>query len=183
MTTTVVPVFDSGIGLHPGHVLEHVVRPVLKLLDLPSPEVAERLVMGTAAQESRFRYLEQLGGGPALGLWQMEPATFRDLWERFGPNPLRPVETQRKLAQKLNSLRAPLLVLPTDQLAWNLQLACAMCRVHYYARPFSLPQTVGEVDTSALALIWKTHYNTVQGKGKPSEFVENYKKFVAPLYE
>lgn len=52
----------------------YVVRPVLRVMSAWS-QPAEDLVMGTAAQESRLTYLRQLGGGPALGLWQMEPAT------------------------------------------------------------------------------------------------------------
>jgi len=49
--------------------------------DLASP-VAVKLLLGTAAQESRFgTFLHQLGGGPAKGAFQMEPATF----EATGP--------------------------------------------------------------------------------------------------
>ena len=51
-----------------------VIRPALRALDLWSP-AAEDLVLGTAAQESGLAYLRQIGGGPALGLWQIEPAT------------------------------------------------------------------------------------------------------------
>ena len=55
---------------------EEVVRPVLQDLKMYSP-VAENLIMGTAAQESGFTYIKQLGGGPALGMFQVEPATTR----------------------------------------------------------------------------------------------------------
>lgn len=37
-------------------------------------EEAENLLMGTAAQESALgEYIRQLGNGPALGIFQMEP--------------------------------------------------------------------------------------------------------------
>ena len=44
---------------------------------------AENLIMGTFAQESNFKYVRQLGGGPALGYGQMEPATFNDIVVKF----------------------------------------------------------------------------------------------------
>ena len=54
---------------------EDVVRPVLKVMDKWS-EAAENLVLGTAAKESAMgQDLRQRGGGPALGIYQMEPAT------------------------------------------------------------------------------------------------------------
>jgi len=62
------------MSLDAGQLRMYVVRPVLRVMSAWS-QPAEDLVMGTAAQESRLTYLRQLGGGPALGLWQMEPAT------------------------------------------------------------------------------------------------------------
>jgi hypothetical protein len=59
-----------------------IVRPALESINLWSQQ-AEDLVMGTAAQESRLIYLRQLGNGPALGLFQMEPATHNDIWVNF----------------------------------------------------------------------------------------------------
>ena len=50
-----------------------VIRPALKKLRLWSPS-AEELVFGTAIVESGLTYLKQHGDGPALGLWQVEPA-------------------------------------------------------------------------------------------------------------
>ena len=59
-----------------------IVRPVLRDLAL-STYPAEMLVLGTIAQESNFKYLEQLSGGPGIGLGQMEPATHDDLWSNW----------------------------------------------------------------------------------------------------
>ena len=71
--------------MNAGDIREYAVRPALEMIELWS-QVAEDLVMGTAAQESHFSYLEQLHQGPALGMWQMEPATFRDIWINFLPS-------------------------------------------------------------------------------------------------
>lgn len=164
------------MSLHPRHLRDLVVRPVLDLLALPAPgpehlgSPAERLVMGTAAQESHLRYLKQLGSGPALGLFQMEPATFRDLWNRFG--------LKHAVGRELQSLLVPGID-PLDQLTWNLRFSAAMCRVHYFARPFEMPANPSVED---LGEIWKQHYNTVKGKGTVREFVENYEVMVAGIY-
>ena len=42
-----------------------------------------QLLLGTAAVESYFIYRRQLGGGPAVGLWQMESRTARDIFDNY----------------------------------------------------------------------------------------------------
>ena len=61
--------------IQPEHLVKYVIEPVLKTLDLYS-EDAVNLVLGTACVESECgRWLHQLGTGPALGIYQMEPDT------------------------------------------------------------------------------------------------------------
>ncbi len=64
------------------HFREQIIRPVLVRLDMHS-EAAENLVLGTAIHESNLTHLVQLGGGPALGFYQMEPATEWDLIKNY----------------------------------------------------------------------------------------------------
>lgn len=45
-------------------------------------QAAEDLLLGTAIQESGLVHVRQVGG-PALGYWQMEPATHDDIWASF----------------------------------------------------------------------------------------------------
>ena len=59
-----------------------IIRPALKIIGLDF-RAAEELLLGTALQESRLTYLHQLGGGPALGLFQMEPGTHDDIWTNY----------------------------------------------------------------------------------------------------
>ena len=66
--------------LDPGQFRALVVRPAIVDLDLWS-QAAENLLVGTALVESRLTHLRQLAGGPALGVFQMEPATHHDLWD------------------------------------------------------------------------------------------------------
>jgi hypothetical protein len=51
-----------------------VIYPALNKMGMWS-EAAGELVLGTAIVESNHTYLKQHGDGPALGLWQVEPAT------------------------------------------------------------------------------------------------------------
>jgi hypothetical protein len=61
------------------------IGPVLRQLGLDEyrMQAAEELLLGTALQESGLIYRRQLNNGPALGLFQMEPATHDDIWADF----------------------------------------------------------------------------------------------------
>jgi hypothetical protein len=134
-----------------GHMQDFVVRPALERVGYWS-QSAEELVLGTGLQESNYRYLRQLGGGPAVGCWQIEPNTARDLWGWMA-------STDKA------HLVAPLLVPgedKIDQLSWNLLYAAALCRMYYRRIPEPLPDAG---DVRGQARYWKRFYNTSLGKG------------------
>lgn len=157
------------MGLDAKQLREYVVRPALHEIGLHS-DAAEALVMGTAAQESRLVWLHQLGGGPALGLFQMEPATFYDIWDNY-------------LAYKQRLARDILDACGIDdaslfdgrpepeRLQWDLRLAAIMCRVHYRRVRAPLPHAD---DLLGLARYWKAYYNTEAGAGTVDEFLDNF---------
>lgn len=143
---------------------EMIVRPTLVRLGMYS-HAAENLVVGTAVQESHIDYVKQLGRGPALGIYQMEPATHDDIWEnylRFSPG----------LAAKMTELLAPW---PEKQyqLVTNLAYATGMCRLQYRRRPEPLPPAS---DLRALGAYYKRWYNTPAGAATVDEFVANYRR-------
>lgn len=148
--------------------VHYIVRPTLEYL---APEVtfsfaAAELVAGTAFQESRLEYVRQLGDGPALGLWQCEPATHDDVWDNY-------LQWQPPLAAKVRGM-ASQHWWQTDrhrELSRNLAYACAICRVHYRRVKEPLPP---QGDVYAQAVYWKRYYNTEKGRGKVSEYVENW---------
>lgn len=153
-------------GVDPRHFRANVVRPALRDIGLWS-EAAELLVFGTAVQESGLRWLVQLGG-PALGFFQMEPATHADIHHNFlGYRP----ELNRQVLGLL-ALGQP----RVDQLVWNLRYAAAMCRVHYLRDRQPLP-AAGDVE--GMGALWKRHYNTPAGKGRAEEFVANLRRAIA----
>lgn len=146
------------------------VRPTLLYLKMHSL-AAEQLVLGTAMHESRLRFLRQIGGGPALGLFQMEPDTHKDIWINYLA--FRPVLAARVL--KMRALWAS----TESQLTNNSAYACAMCRLRYRRVREPLPFAN---DPEGIAQYWKRHYNTRLGDGKVSDFALAFEQYVKPLY-
>ncbi len=145
-----------------------IVRPVLEHLELYS-KAAENLLVGTALQESNLTYLHQLGGGPALGVFQMEPATHKDIWDNY-------LRFRRDMSARVKDYTTASLGKEVDQLPGNLYYACAMARVHYYRVPEPLPDADND---EALGRYWKAHYNTAAGAGTVEQFVSNYRKGIS----
>jgi len=152
------------MGLNPHQLLEFVIRPALQRLGLWSEE-AEQLVVGTGIQESGLRHLRQIGGGPGLGIWQMEPKTHADIWDNF-------LRFRTKLG--LNVL-GPYSKPSHARLVWDLAYGCSMCRIHYLRCPEPLPPS-GDIE--AQANFWKLHYNTPSGAGTPEQYIENWRRVI-----
>lgn len=149
----------------------HVVRPTLKHFEpvIPYGIEAEDLILGTIAQESHGRYLKQLGRGPALGVIQMEPFTFNDIYDNY-------LAYQPEIMAKLEDLELPewLGVHGPKEIIGNLYYAVAMCRIFYRRLPDALP-----ADVEGMADLWKRRYNTYLGAGTREEFIRNYEKYIA----
>lgn len=136
----------------------HLIDRVLSRYPELVSEAAVRLLLGTAAQESAFgTYLRQKGSGPALGVFQMEPATF--FWLRDKYKDRYPVIADR---------------VPPD-MEWDLRLAIIMARLRYRIVPAPLPEAD---DITALANYYKKYYNTVHGKATTEQFISNYRKYL-----
>ena len=130
---------------------------------------AERLLLGTAAAESLLKYRKQIGG-PALGLFQMEPRSHDDIYENFLNYPGRAV-----LRQKIIGLLSHPDADKYDALVNNDPYACAMARVQYYRFPAPMPAAD---DLDALARYWKRYYNTASGAGTIAGFKEKWRAVV-----
>lgn len=138
---------------------ENLIRRVLiaELGEALCTDAAVNLLLGTAAQESSFgTYMRQVRG-PAIGAFQIEPATFNWLKEKYS-----------KDHPHFNEVDA-------DDLEWDLALAIIFARLRYRVVPAPLPAAD---DVHALAAYWKQYYNTPAGAGKVEEFVANYQRFV-----
>ncbi|WP_415500068.1 hypothetical protein [Acetobacter sp.] len=127
-----------------------VVRPALAQIGL-STDAAVNLLTGTALAESGLVWLAQIRG-PALGVFQMEPATHDDCWRTFLPS-------QPILAAWLRQMAGQDMPAATVMVG-NLAYACAMARVKYYRAAQLLPSAS---DASGLSAYHKQHYNTPLG--------------------
>jgi len=141
---------------------ELIIRPTLIELDMYSQE-AEDLVAGTIAQESQMgQFIKQFPTGPAMGICQMETATHNSLWKHF-------IKYRDTIS---NALWDMTVTRDAEEMIWNMKYAVAMCRIHYYSKPGSIPSNV-----EGLAAYWKEHYNTPNGKGQEHEFIDNYRRY------
>ncbi|WP_439598895.1 hypothetical protein [Falsiroseomonas sp.] len=155
-----------------GTFLEKVIDPALAALGLDEPEGragVRLLLLGTALQESGLKHLRQLANrdgsrGPALGYFQMEPATHDDIWATY-------LAFRKPLAARVLAVAglAPGSPQPkAELLVQNHLYAAVMARLRYRRAPGALPAAG---DVAAMGAYWKAHYNTALGRGRASEFV------------
>lgn len=156
--------------LNPKQFVEDVIRPTLIILegrDTSSVkwggQAAEELMLGTALVESDLSYLRQLGG-PALGIYQMEPRTAKDI--------LRNYVGYRGFLSEAIDIIAAVWPIKSAQIQGNLFLATALTRIHYRRVPEPLP---AQGDTAGQARYWKDYYNTEAGKGTPEKYLAKWK--------
>lgn len=139
-------------GIDTAQLKSLVVRPALACLGpIYSTTAAVNLVTGTALAESGAAYLRQIGGGPARGLWQMEPATEDDIWANF-------LRYEPDLAGIGDAIRGGFQ--PESAMVWNLLYGVVMCRLKYWRSPDPLPAAA---DAIGMADYHKAVYNTVLG--------------------
>lgn len=140
-----------------------LISETLKAFDLFSDDAVE-LLMLTAAQESGLgKYLTQVRG-PALGVFQAEPATIAYYLDWLGKN--RP-ELKAKLLKQCGEYSVL-------NMKGNLILQIVFARVHYLTRPGALPP---KADVRGMAEYYKKHYNTHLGKATVDEAMTNYRKY------
>jgi hypothetical protein len=148
--------------------MRKLVEDTLRLLE---PEIkytqdAANLLLGTAAQESAYgKFRKQIGGGPALGIFQMEPNTFKDIVENY-------LRYHKDIESKIKQI-CRVSVLNSIDLINNDRLAICFARVHYLRCKEAIPNTI-----EGYAQLWKKRYNTPLGAGTEKEFIYNYKFYV-----
>lgn len=140
--------------------------------------------MGTQAIESADGLRHQTGGGPALGLWQMEgrvelgdpDRTHEDIWRNFlgfRPRLGRLVAAPAELPAPYGPPWPKAVRLVADD-----AYACAMARVQYYRAREPIPAAD---DIEAMDRLYLLRYNA-GGASKPGEFTAAYRELVAPLF-
>ncbi len=126
---------------------------------MPSEDAAS-MIFATGMAETGYRVLKQIKG-PALGFFQMEPATCKDMWKNY-------------IAYRPH-YKSKLLALGFDEndmdfcITSNIALQIAFCRLHYRRVPSALPKA-GDIEGQAK--YWKNHYNSALGKGTHEHFIQ-----------
>ena len=165
---------------------QYVVRPALRALgvydDRMYTEASVQLMMGTIAQESDMgAFSSQIGGGPALGLGQVERNTHTDNMINFA-------WSRKDLLSCLQSVSLlPITNHFTDepeffyseefhlQLEYNWIYNVAQARLKFWRAPKELPKMD---DLLGMGMYWDTHYNANPRHGTPKDWVDSYKYFV-----
>ena len=133
---------------------------------------ANFLSLCTAAIESQCGYYIKQVGGPALGIWQMEPATHDDIW---GNCDVLNQGVDSTLVRSVVFALAPMGKCGDEALITAPMYACAMARLKYSMDPKPLPD---HHDIKAVYDYYKRIYNTPLGasnyEGFKSALANNY---------
>ena len=128
---------------------------------------AVQLILETGLVESRYKYLTQLGDGPAKSFWQVEPSTAVDNCRNF-------ISSRPKLLQTCADILGidPYYFIDAELDDWdwilrtNIAAGILHCRIKYWRVPEDI-----ESGQEGLAKYWKEHYNTIEGAGTIEHFL------------
>ena len=121
------------------------------------------LVVRTGMAESGYRALKGYGdGNPAIGFWQIEPATMNDMIDNY-------INYRSKYKKTLISLGMNFEKDTIMSIMSNMAVQAALCRLHYRRDKDPLPSWD---DMEGQAKYWKRVYNTVEGRGTVKHFIK-----------
>lgn len=139
------------------------IRRVLTACNVSFDDHQVNQIYGTAIVESNKTNVKQQGGGPALGYFQMEPATREDILTNY-------LMYYPRLTKQLCKGLGRSLVCTDKEFMLSPALQVIYCWLHY-RRYIAWGGNV-----YMYAVNWKMKYNTRKGKGKSSEYVKRYLK-------
>ena len=144
-----------------GQVCREIIVNALDWYELPKSEAAIRLLCMIAAHESGdFHYIHQVGG-PAVSIFQMEPASYDDICSyiksRQGDFPLVIHDMPRIVTW----------------MAFDPLYATAICRLYLLRIPEPFPQPE---NIEALACYAKTYWNTELGAAQWTDYRDAWQR-------
>ena len=150
---------------------ELIVKSSLNDLLMYSADAEELMVFTCAVESLGGTFLHQVGG-PALGIYQMEPATYNDIWQNY-------IYSHGPLTMRLFS-NFDISSMPDEsRLIYDSRYATAMTRIFYARIKEPLPSAQ---DENALWEYYKKYYNTTAGKAEKEESIKKYHDFVRPRH-
>ena len=164
------------MGINAKDLITKIIQPALTRVNMYS-DAAAQLLAGTAAQESGMgTYLVQVEG-PALGLFQMEPDSHKDIYANYLK--FRP-QDRLLIFDACRMAPVPTNLMPEDAcLIYNMYYASIMCRIKYLRAKDPLPEFG---DIQGQANYWKNNYNSQIGKGDTAAYMINYERFLKQYY-
>lgn len=139
--------------------IKKIIKYALKKLQMDSEE-ARALIYATGNAESGYRALEQMGG-PAIGFFQSEPDTIKDIWDNY-------VFYRPEIKTDLWALGFDDSDIEGSVMS-SIALQVAFARLQYRRDKHPLPAVD---DLNGQAKYWKRVYNTELGRGTIKHFLE-----------
>ena len=142
--------------------IKEIAEHALYRLDSYSDD-ALALVVRTGMAESDYRALKGYGeGNPAIGFWQVEPATLNDMVTNYIK--YRPHYEKNLISLGMNFNKDMIMSVMS-----NMAVQAGLCRLHYRRDKDPLPSWD---DIEGQAKYWKRVYNTVEGRGTVEHFIK-----------
>jgi len=145
---------------------DNILIPTLKDIGMFSPSAVELLLRTALHESGMLEYIEQVGGGPALGFFQMEPPTLDDLITNLQPKHIDKTEL-------LYSYKPP-------KLGWDAALCRCLvfqvvaCRLQYWRFPEPLPRPG---DAEGMWRYYRKYWNSSKGKARKKPFHEAWERY------
>ena len=122
------------------------------------------LVVRTGMAESGYRALRGYGeGNPAIGFWQIEPATMYDMMRNYLSYRPKYKEVLEGMGMEFKGDDIEISVMA------NMGVQAGLCRLHYRRDSKPIPSWD---DLEAQGQYWKRVYNTVKGRGTVKHFMK-----------
>ena len=158
-----------------GQFRTEIVQPTLLAITLWSLS-AEELLIATAVHESAgLTYIRQLPRadgrqGPALGFFQIEPATAEDLVKRYIFQDKTELGKRLRIASQFEPWGNI-----NERLIGDMRFGCIIARLKYWSAPPPLPRAG---DVPAMASYWWRFYHGDVGENKESDFIASYERWL-----
>jgi len=144
--------------------LRDLISRVLQEIPNGYSDDAVELLMMIAAHESKLGVHIRQVNGPALGIFQIEPATHDDTWENGDSCELNASLLGYDWECEHTS----------DKLEWDIRYQIFMARQRLFMKPEAIPSKSTPKD---MARYCKEHWNTVLGKASASDYLHDYKYY------
>lgn len=159
--------------MKPQVLVDYIIKPSLAHLatiKLKADSPASRqFMLAVAAIESRCgEYFKQMGNGPALGIWQVEPATSDDIYEHY-------LSGEIDLRDCIDSMMVQVWHPGVQQHIVSPMYNCAIARMCVYRQADPMPD-FGDKD--GMWSLYKKYFNSSLGASTYEKWCDCWDEFV-----